>query len=88
MNSYYEVVGYENRNGISKKSGKPYDIDIIYVIDQATIPADTGYGKRVEVITYNRLINGQLEAIPLVGDHIMPYYSRSGFVTDIVKVEI
>lgn len=86
MNSYYEVVGYEHRSGISKKTGKPYDIDIIYVIYQADIPADNGYGKRVESITYNRLINGPLEAVPLVGDHVMPYYSRSGFVTDIVKV--
>ena len=87
MNSYYEVVGYEHRNGISKKSGKPYDIDIIYVIHQAGIDPDSGYGKRVEVITYNRLINGPLEAVPLIGDHIIPYYSRSGFVTDIVKAE-
>ena len=86
MNSYYEVVGYENRAGVSKKTNKPYDIDIFYVVHSADINPENGYGKRVESFTYNRLINGPLEAVPLVGDHIMPYFSRSGFLTEIRSV--
>ena len=83
----YEVVGYENRSGVSKKSGKPYDMDIIHVIHTQPMTGDGCYGNRVESITYNRLVNGPLEAAPLVGDKIKVYYNRSGFVTDIEKVK-
>ena len=83
----YKVVGYESRSGVSKKTGKPYDMDIIHVIHETPITGDGCYGNRVECITYNRLVNGPLEAVPLVGDMVCVYYNRSGFVTDIVKVE-
>lgn len=84
----YEVVGYENRNGISKKTGKPYDMDIIHVIHTEPMSGDGCYGKRVESITYNRLVNGPLEAVPLVGDNIKVYYNRTGFVEHIESVKV
>lgn len=86
MNTY-EVVGYENRNGISKKSGNPYDMDIIHVIHTEPMSGDGCCGNRVEAITYNRLVNGPLSVVPAVGRKIKVYYNRSGFVTDIEAVE-
>lgn len=86
--SIYEVVGYENRNGISKKSGKPYDMDIIHVIDTEPLSGDGCCGNRVESITYNRLVNGPLKAVPAVGRKIKVIYNRSGFVADIEPVEV
>lgn len=83
----YEVVGYENRSGVSKKSGKPYDMDIIHVIHTEPMSEDGCCGNRVESITYNRLINGPLAVVPAVGRKIKIIYNRSGFVIDIEDVE-
>lgn len=85
----YKVVGYEHRAGISKKTGKPYEIDIVHcVVEYPIEESGNGYGNRVEAVVYNSLINGPLEAVPAVGDYIDVCYSRSGFVTDIILSKV
>lgn len=81
----YKVVGYEHRSGISKKNGKPYDMDILHVINEFPLANnDDSYGNRVESLVFNRLILGEIPAMPLVGDVIGVYFDRSGYPCDIV----
>lgn len=83
--SKYKVVGYEHRAGISKKTNKPYELDIVHcIIEQNIADTGNGFGNAVESVVYNALINGPLEAVPAIGDYISVYYSRGGFVSDIV----
>lgn len=76
----YKVVGFEHREGISKKTGKPYAISVIHCVVECSIGSDFGYGNRVESLVYNAQVNGALETVPIVGDYITPYYSRNGFL--------
>lgn len=86
--SNYKVIGYEHKEGISKKNNKPYSLDIIHcIIEQRLDETGNGYGNRVESIVYNAFINGPLEAVPGIGDYIDIHYSRTGYVTDIVPVK-
>ena len=75
----YKVVGFEHREGTSKKTGKPYAISVIHCIVEYPIDNDIGYGNRVEALVYNAQVNGPLQVAPSVGDYITPYYSRNGF---------
>lgn len=84
----YKLIGYEHRAGISKKNNKPYDLDFLHcIVEERLDQYGSGYGNRVETITYNNLINKPLEAVPAVGDYIEVYYNRSGYVTDISPVK-
>lgn len=83
----YKVVGYEHKEGISKKTNKPYCIDIVHCIVEHSIMNIDGYGDRVESIIYNALVNGPLEAVPAVGTYVDIRCSRTGYITDIVPVE-
>ena len=80
----YKVVGYEHRAGISKKTNKPYDMDILHVINEQPLAGDGQYGNRVESLVFNRLILGEFPAMPLVGDTIGVYFDRSGYPCEIV----
>ena len=82
----YKVVGYEHRAGTSKKSGKPYDMDILHCISETPIAGDNGYGSRVESLTFKRLIVGEFPSMPAVGDVVRVYFDRSGYPFDIEKV--
>lgn len=80
----YEVIGYEERSGVSKSKGTPYDFQVLHV--REVVPfADGGpcYGCKVESIIFNRLITGGFEQKPLVGDYINVFFNRQGFAEDI-----
>lgn len=79
----YKVVGFEHREGTSKKTDKPYAVSIIHCIVECPIDSDCGYGNRVESLVYNALVNGALESAPSIGDYITPYYSRGGYLQGI-----
>lgn len=81
----YKVVGYEHRAGTSKKTGKPYDMDILHVISEQPLTGEGQYGNRVESLVFNRLILGEFPSMPLVGDVIGVYFDRSGYPCDIVS---
>lgn len=83
----YEVIGFESRKGVSKKTGRPYDMAIIHVVNTEPLVDEGCYGNRVESITYNCLVNGALTASPVVGDKIKVYYNRTGFVSAIEIVK-
>lgn len=86
--SNYKVIGYEHREGISKKTNKPYDLDIIHcIIEPKLDDTGDGFGNRVESVIYNAFVNGPLEAVPAIGDYINVQYSRGGYVVDIVPVK-
>lgn len=76
----YKVVGFEHREGTSKKTGKPYEISVIHCVVEYPIDSNIGYGNRVESFVYNAQVNGALEAAPSLGDYITPYFSRNGFL--------
>ena len=82
----YKVIGYEHRSGISKKTQKPYDMDILHVIHDEPIVGEGSYGNRVESLVFNRLIHGAFPAMPLVGDTIGVYFDRFGYPCDIVPI--
>jgi hypothetical protein len=80
----YEVVGYEHRAGISKRTNKPYDIDVVHVIDCLPLAqTENSYGRKVEQIIFNRLVVGELTEKPQIGDTIQVWYNRSGFAEDL-----
>lgn len=81
----YKVVGYEHRSGISKKTGKPYDMDILHVIGNHLLFGDESYGNPAETIVFNRLIIGELPFKPEIGDTIGVYFDRSGYPCEIVS---
>ena len=81
--SKYEVIGYEHRSGISKRSGKPYDMDIIHVAECLPLmQTEDSYGRRVEQVIFNRLVVGEPAVQPQIGDTIAVYYNRSGYPED------
>lgn len=84
----YKVIGYEHKEGISKKNNKAYNIDIFHCVIENPIPSDSGFGNRVEVVVYNAGINGSLESVPAIGDYIEPKYNRQGFICDISSSKI
>lgn len=82
--SKYEVVGYEHRSGISKRTNKPYDMDIYHVIDCFPLAQnENSYGRKVEQIVFNRLVIGEIPEKPQIGDTIQVYYNRSGFAEEL-----
>lgn len=86
--SNYKVIGYEHKEGISKKTSKPYCIDVIHcIVEQRLDDFGNGFGNRVESVVYNALVNGPLEAVPAVGDYINIIYSRNGYVCDVIPVK-
>lgn len=75
----YKIIGVEHISGTSRKSGRPYDMDVLHVmaIDK---PRNREFvGNEVDKITIGR-DSGILDHSPVVGDVYDIGYNRAGYV--------
>lgn len=75
----YQVVGVEHMKGTSKRTGRPYDMDILHVIAEQTPRNVEINGKQVDKITISR-DSGILKRAPMPGEVYDIGFTRSGFV--------
>lgn len=83
----YKIIGVEHLEGTSKKTGKPYNMDVLHVAD-LTSPRITGsvVGNKVDKITVARE-TGLLTRQPEPGEIYEIGFTRFGFIDYIDKVK-
>lgn len=81
--NYYEVIGVESKSGVSKKSGKPYDISIIYLKSASKLATGDGYS--CCNVIFNNSLRNEYDYYPCVGDCVTVLYNRSGFCIGFAK---
>lgn len=75
----YKIIGVEHLKGTSKKTGRPYDMDILHV-ESLTPPRNREFiGNEVDKITISR-DSGILVADPKPGQIYDIGFNRSGYV--------
>lgn len=82
----YKIIGVEHMKGTSKKSGNPYDMDILHVEDLSPARGKEIVGNRVDKITVSR-DTGLLIRTPQPGEVYDIGFTRFGFVDYIDKVK-
>lgn len=77
-----KVLGIQHREGIAKKTQRPYKADILHV-EYLDPSRDTGFvGHEVGEVWCDCASN-VCRIIPKVGDIVDVYYNRSGFVDEV-----
>lgn len=82
----YKIVGVEHMKGTSKKTGKPYDMDILHVEDLSPARGKELVGHQVDKITISR-DTGILIHPPQPGEVYEIGFTRFGFVDYCDKVK-
>lgn len=75
----YKIVGVEHMKGTSKRTGRPYDMDILHVISETPPRNCDIVGQQVDKITVSR-DSGILKRQPAPGEVYDIGFTRSGFV--------
>lgn len=75
----YQIVGVEHMKGTSKRTGRPYDMDILHVIADTPPRNCDIVGKQVDKITVSR-DSGILTRQPAPGEVYDIGFTRTGFV--------
>ena len=75
----YKIVGVEHMAGTSRKTGRPYDMDILHVIAESTPRNVEIVGNQVDKITISR-DTGILTRQPVPGEVYDIVFTRSGYV--------
>ena len=75
----YKIVGVEHMVGTSKKTGRPYDMDILHVIAEQAPRNKEIIGNLVDKITISR-DTGILTKTPAPGDIYDIGFNRAGYV--------
>lgn len=77
----YQIVGVEHREGTSKKTGKPYNMDVLHCV-AVNPPRDPNItGNVVDTIPVSRE-SGILSTIPNPGEYWDISFNRAGYVED------
>lgn len=82
----YKIIGVEHMKGTSKKTGKPYDMDILHVEDLSPARGREIVGNTVDKITVSR-DSGLLVRPPQPGEVYDIGFTRFGFVDYCDKVK-
>lgn len=75
----YKIVGVEHLSGTSKKTGRPYDMDILHVIAEQPPRGSEFIGNPVDKITISR-DTGILVKQPVPGEVYDIGFTRTGYV--------
>lgn len=75
----YKIIGVEHMKGTSKKTGRPYDMDILHVMSLSAPRNRELVGSEVDKISISR-DSGIITKIPQPGDIIEIGFNRYGFV--------
>ena len=75
----YKIIGVEHMKGTSKKTGKPYDMDILHVVELDPPRGNNVTGNKVDKITISR-DSGILTHAPQPGEIYDIGFTRYGFV--------
>ena len=75
----YKIIGVEHMKGTSKKTGKPYDMDILHVADLSPARGKEVVGNLTDKITISR-DSGILTHAPQPGEIYDIGFTRYGFV--------
>lgn len=82
----YQVTGYEHNAGVSKKSGKPYDMHILHCVSERPMKGQNKIGRAVSQITIGAE-DGILTRIPAPGEMWEISFNQFGRVDDAYPVE-
>lgn len=74
-----KVIGIQHREGIAKKTQRPYKADILHV-EYLVTPRGTGFVGHEVGEVWCDCASGVCPIVPKVGDIVDVYYNRSGFV--------
>lgn len=77
----YQIVGIEHREGTSKKTGKPYNMDVLHCVAAAPPRNPNITGNTVDTIPIGR-DTGILATIPKPGEYWEISFNRAGYVED------
>lgn len=75
----YKIIGVEHMKGTSKRTGRPYDMDILHVMSLSAPRNREIVGNEVDKITISRE-SGILTKIPQPGQIYDIGFNRSGYV--------
>lgn len=75
----YKIIGVEHMAGTSKKTGRPYDMDVLYCEDLTAPRNGNVTGHKVDKITISR-DSGILTRTPNPGDIYDIGFNRFGYV--------
>jgi len=82
----YQIMGVEHREGTSKKTGRPYNMDVLHVVAAAPSRNPNVVGNTVDTIPIGRE-SGILTATPKPGEYYEISFNRAGFVEEAYAVE-
>lgn len=82
----YTIVGVEHREGISKKTNRPYNMDVLHVVAQKQNNTENFRGCAVDTIPIGRE-SGILTFTPAPGETVEISFNRAGFVEDCYRAE-
>lgn len=82
----YKIIGVEHMKGTSRKTGKPYDMDILHVVDLSPVRNGEVVGNKVDKITVSR-DTGLLVRPPQPGEIYDIGFTRFGYVDYVEKVK-
>lgn len=82
----YKIVGVEHREGTSKKTGRPYNMDVLHVIAVAPSRNPNVTGNTVDTIPIGRE-SGILTSTPKPEQIWEIGFNRAGFVEEAYAVE-
>lgn len=80
----YKIVGVEHREGTSKKTGRPYNMDVLHVM--ALKPSPNVTGNTVDTIPIGRE-SGILTSTPKPEEIWEIGFNRAGFVEEAYAVK-
>ena len=78
----YRVLGVGHMAGTSKKTNRPYDMDVLHLVSEEPSRAKEFSGNEVDKIYVSR-DSGAMLRQPNVGDVVEIYYNRSGYVDSV-----
>lgn len=82
----YQITGIEHRKGTSKKTGRPYDMDVLHVVATKQARNADFVGFATDQIPIGR-DSGILTKIPEPGQYMEISFNRAGYVEDAYIVE-
>lgn len=80
----YQIIGVEHREGTSKRTGRPYSMDVLHVM--AMKPSPNVVGNAVDTIPIG-CDSGILAKIPKPGECYEINFNRAGYVEEAYAVE-
>lgn len=82
----YQLVGVGHMAGNSKKTGRPYDMDVLHCVAQKPPKNPEFYGVEVSQIFVSR-DSGVIVDMPAIGSIIGIEFNQAGYVEDLYAVE-